>query len=225
MIDTTYAAWRSTVGSEPNQIFHASLPFYALLETNPKPRQPDWVEIACYKRKNNGEGMLAYLSLVDAELERQSLNRGGRRYRIAPLEVIDPRPYLRQHDNWFTVYMVYGFAARGEQLMTDSKGGLQALSHVTHFRITPDIAQHFHLSFGERVIDWLETLHRVAEIPDYARMIEDLALSSPFEIERFAQDALRQVVAPVVGKNNISHCALYDTVEGRWCFAALKGLP
>lgn len=221
----TYADWRAAIQSTEDQVFHASLPFYALLEANPQPGQPGWVEVACFKRKGNGEGMLAYLSLVDAALDQLAFNFGGRQYRIAPFEAIDPRPFLRQHDDWFTVYAVYGFAARGDQLMTDAKGKLQALSHVKHFHITPDIADHFHLSFGEQAIDWLAALHRAAGIPDYARMIEDMAKSSATEIERHAQDAVRQAISPVVGKYNISHCALYDTVEGCWRFAALKGLP
>jgi len=225
MSHSTLAAWRDAALSAGNTVFHSSLPFFALMENSPKPGQPDWGEMACFKRINNGEGILTYLSLVDAALDQHILNSGGRNYRIVPFETIDPRHIISSHDNWLTVYSVYGFAARSDQLLTDAKGKLQALSHATHFHIAPELAEHFHLSFGQQAIDWLDTLHRTADIPDYARMTEDLAGSTTAEIERHAQDALRKADTTQGGSEHVTQCALFDTVEGRWRFAAINDLP
>ena len=168
---------------------------------------------------------MAYLSLVDAELDRQNFNRDGHDYQIVPLEAIDPRHFIRTHERWLSVYAVYGFAARGEYLLTDATGQLQALSHIKHFHIAPESEAHFHLSFVEQAIDWLEALHRAAGIPDYANMIEELAGLNAAEIELHAQDALRQVKTIIGGGSQVTHCAVYDTVEGKWRFAAIKDLP
>ena len=221
----TFSAWRDAVQSSDDTVIHASLPFFALADKRPTPNQPDWVEIACFKRYNNGEGILAYLSLIDAELVRQNFNRDGRGYRIVPFEAIDPRHFIRTHERWLTIYVVYGFAARGERLLTDASGHLQTLSHIKHFHIEPEAEAHFHLNFGEQAIDWLEALHRAAGIPDYANMIEDLAGSSPAEIERHAQDALLRAATVIGGDGYITHCALYDTVDGQWRFAEIADLP
>ena len=221
----TFAAWRDAVQSAEDTVIHASLPFFALADNRPTPDQPNWVEIACFKRKNNGEGILAYLSLVDAELDRQNFNRDGCGYRIVPFEAIDPRHFIRTHERWLSVYAVYGFAARGAHLLTNATGQLQALSHIKHFHIAPESEAHFHLSFGAQAIDWLGTLHRAAGIPDYANMIEELAGLSAAEIKLHAQDALRQVKTMMGGGSQVTHCAVYDTVEEQWRFAAIKDLP
>lgn len=221
----TFTAWRNAVQSSEDTVMHASLPFFALAENRPTPSQPNWVEIACFKRNNNGEGILAYLSLVDAELDRQNFNRDGRGYRIMPFEAIDPRHFIQTHERWLSVYAVYGFAARGAHLLTDDSGRLQALSHIKHFHIAPESEAHFHLNFGEQAIDWLGALHRAAGIPDYANMIEGLAGSSAAEIEQHAQDALRHATTAIGGEGQVTHCALYDTVEGQWRFAAIEDLP
>ena len=221
----TFSAWRDAVQSAEGTAIHASLPFFALADSRPTPDQPNWVEIACFKRINNGEGILTYLSLVDAELDRQNFNRDGCGYRIVPFEAIDPRHFIRTHERWLSVYAVYGFAARGERLLTDDTGQLQALSHIKHFHIAPESEAHFHLRFGTRAIDWLKALHCAAGIPDYANMIEELAGLNAAEIELHAQDALRQVKTMMGGGSQVTHCALYDTVEGQWRFAAIKDLP
>ena len=221
----TFSAWRDAVQSSDDTVIHASLPFFALADKRPTPNQPDWVEIACFKRNNNGEGILAYLSLIDAELDRQNFNRDGRGYRIVPFEAIDPRHFIRTHERWLTIYVVYGFAARGERLLTDASGQLQTLSHIKHFHIEPEAEAHFHLNFGEQAIVWLETLHRAAGIPDYPSMIGDLAGLNATEIERHAQDASRHAATVMGSGEQVTHCALYDALEGQWSCAAIKDLP
>ena len=166
----TFTSWRDAVQSSEDTVIHSSLPFFALTDNRPTPDQPNWVEIACFKRINNGEGILAYLSLVDAELDRQIFNRDGCDYRIVPFEAIDPRHFIHTHERWLSVYAVYGFAARGEHLLTNVTGQLQALSHIKHFHIAPESEALFHLSFGALPIDWLEALHCAAGIPDYTNM-------------------------------------------------------
>lgn len=224
MIHATYAEWFSATRSESNHIFHVSLPCYALVEAKPRPGKPNWAEVASYQPKKGGEGMLAYLSLVDAALDQHTFNLDGPQYRIMPFEVIDPRAFLQQHDNWFTVYVVYGFAARGNRLVTTETGALQVLTQVKHFHITPDIVSHFQLDFGEQAVAWLNKVHRAAGLPDYPRMVEELGECSVAEIEQHAKDAMRKIGPSIVDKQNISHCALYDTVEGRWRFAAFEDL-
>ncbi|KAF1029072.1 MAG: hypothetical protein GAK40_00673 [Burkholderia plantarii] len=48
---------------------------------------------------------MAYLSIIDAMIERYSRNRDGRQYQIFPFESIDPRPFIKGHDSWLTVYL------------------------------------------------------------------------------------------------------------------------
>lgn len=170
----TLAEFAADLARNARCAFHSSLSLYALADKRPKPGQPDWVEVGCIK--NHGvDGMLVYLSPLDALLDAQSRNRSGAQYRVYPFEAIDPRPYIKEHDGWFTVYVGYGFAARGRHLVVSARGAVQARIMGVHFRITPDAFEHFHIDFSEAMIDKINTFHRAANMHDYGRVIEKLA--------------------------------------------------
>ena len=95
---------------------------YILAEHRPQPSLPDWVEVSCVQRGDT-DYMLAYVSPVDARIEQHWLNRGGKRYRIVPLDQINPSAFIENHDGSLNVCLVYGFAAHAGRLTADPKTG------------------------------------------------------------------------------------------------------
>ena len=224
---TTLSEIREQAVSAPGHVFHSSLPLYILLDKRPTPDNPDWIVIHCLK-KNGAEGMMVYLSPIDAMLELYGRNRSGAKYQISPFEAIDPRHHIQGNNDWFTVYLAYGFAARGKSLILNKHGEVMPLVQGIHFRITPDMKDHFHLRFGDGVVAWLDNLHAKARIRDYARITQELADSVSVEVNQQAREALRRIEKPVPDQisdpNNMTHCALYDLVEQQWRFVDFAGL-
>lgn len=199
----------------PSQIINTSLPLYILVEKRPTPDNPHCVEIGCGMQRGV-RGMLVYRSLIDAMLERYTRNRHGGNYLIAPFGKIDPSIHLRDHNNRLTVYLAYGFAARGPRLLLNAHGDLCVRTQGSYFDIPPETAHHFHLNFS---VEWMETLHAKARMHDYDEMVRDLAEASTAEIERLARAALQRIDKPV-SDGDSTHCALYDHFERRWRFVA-----
>ena len=221
----TLAAIREEALADPAHVFHSSLPLYILVEKRSGPDNPDWIDIACLNR-DGAEGMMVYLSPLDALLDSKARNRKGGEFFIHPFEAIDPRPYIASHDHWLTLYLVYGFAARAEKLVLSDSGELQAMTLVTHFRITPDQFDHFQLAFPDELIDSLNAMHVTAGLHDYGGILEDQADVSLEELDRDAQEATRRI-GPFVtgGSDDITGCAVYDPIEQRWRFAVFTDIP
>lgn len=218
----TLAEIAADLARNPQCAFHSSLSLYALVEKRPKPGQPDWGEVGCIK-KDSADGMLVYLSPLDALLDAKSRNRSGGQFRVYPFEAIDPRPYIMEHEGWFTVYVGYGFAARGKHLVVGARGDVQALIMGVHFRIMPTEFEHFHINFSDAMIDKINAFHRAANMHDYGRVVEELAECTSAELERQAQEATQKIKQAIIGNEtdaNVTHCALYDPVEQKWRFAA-----
>jgi hypothetical protein len=205
-------------------VFHSSLSLYIIVENRPRPGCPSWVEVGCLDL-NGAEGMMVYLSPLDALLDAKVRNRDGRRYHVHPFEALDPRPYIAAHNHWLTLYLVYGFAARGKHLLVSERGNVQALTLRTHFQITPDMFDHFHLSFPDGLVGELNAVHHTAGIHDYGDILNELTECSVQDLDRQAQEATERIGEPVSGDNeNVTHCALYDPIEQRWRFAAFADI-
>lgn len=206
---------RAKAHEAPDHVFCCNLPLYVLLEKRPRPNAPDWVEVGCWKQ-DEAEGMMVYLSLIDAMIDLYSRNRDGRRYQIFPFESIDSRPFINGHEGWLTVYLAYGFAARSGGLLLSEKGEPMSLMQGTHFQIAPDATEHFHLQFGDKLLAWLDRLHEKAGIPDYGRVALEHAEASSAELNELAQEALRRITTHNSMQTESSHCALYDPIEQEW---------
>ena len=167
---------------------------------------------------------MVYLSLIDAMIDLYSRNREGRRYQIFPFESIDPRPFIKGHEGWLTVYLAYGFAAQHDGLILSERGEPMSLLQGTHFQISPDSTEHFHLQFGDKLLAWLDRLHATAGIPDYSQVAQEHADSSSAELNAMAQEALHRIEAHGGGQTESSHCALYDPIEQRWRLVAFADL-
>lgn len=167
---------------------------------------------------------MVYLSPIDAMIDLYSRNCEGRRYQIFPFEAIDPRPFIKEHESWLTVYLAYGFAARSDGLLPSERAEPMPLMQGMYFQISPDSAEHFHLQFDDELLTWLDRLHRTAGIPDYGRVAQEHAEASSVELNAMAQDALRQVKAHSGEQTESSHCALYDPIEQCWRLVAFADL-
>ncbi len=222
---TTLSEIREQAVSAPGHVFHSSLPLYILLEKRPKPDNPDWVVIHCLK-KNGAEGMVVYLSPLDATIDLHGQHRNGARYQVFPFEAIDSRPYIQAHDNWFTVYLAYGFAAHNKRLMLSERGKVLPLVQGIHFHITSDVMDHFHLRFGDGVATWIDNLHAKAQMQDYAHIAQQQADSACADINQQACEALTRIEQPIADSNNIdtTHCTLYDPIEQQWRFVDFSDL-
>ncbi len=205
---------RAQLNDAHDHVFCCALPLYVLLEKRPRPDAPDWVEVGCWKQ-GEAEGMMVYLSIIDAMIELHSRNRNGSRYQIFPFEAIDPRPFIKGHGGWLTVYLVYGFAAAHDGLLLSDRGEPMSLMQASHFQIDPS-TEHFHLAFHDGLLSWLDRLHTTAGIPDYRRIAQEHAEASAAELNDLAQDALRRIERASSRAIESTHCALYDPIEQRW---------
>lgn len=221
---STLADVKTDLKAKHSQILHSSLTLYVLAERRPTPINPDWVDVGCLN-KNGAVGMMAYLSPLDALLDAAVRNHGGARFEVQPFEAIDPRPFITSHDNWLTVYLAYGFAARGKSLVVGYRGHVQALTTCTHFHIPTETIDHFHLSFSDELIGYINAIHRSAGISDFGRIAEEQAETSLQQLNQQAKEAAGRIKQTVIGHDNISHCALYDPVEQQWCFAGFEDTP
>ncbi len=220
----TLAEVKAGLAARPEHVFHSSLSLYIIAENCPRPDCPEWVEVGCLN-KNGAEGMVVYLSPLDALLDAKGRNRDGGNYCVHPFEAIDPRPYVANHNGWFTLYLVYGFAARGKHLLVSERGDAQALTLDMHYQIPPDMSDHFHLLFTDKVLWQINAVHRLAGLHDYGRVVDELAECSSQDLGQQTQEAANRIGQPVTGDDErVSHCALYDPVEQRWQFAAFADL-
>lgn len=210
---------RKKAHDAPDHVFCCNLPLYILLEKRPRPDNPDWVEIACWKQ-DGAEGVMVYISIIDAMIDLYSRNRDSRRYQIFPFESIDPRPFIKGHGGWLTVYLVYGFAATSDGLLLSKRGEPMSLMQGTHFQIDPDSTEHFHLQFGEKILAWLDHLHERAGMSDYGRIAQEQAEASAAELHGLAREALHRLGNPPAGESESTHCALYDPIDQRWRLVA-----
>ena len=99
-----------------------------------------------------------------------------------------------------------------------------SLLQGTHFQISPDSTEHFHLQFGDKLLAWLDRLHRTAGIPDYGRVAQEHAEAASAELNAMAQEALSRIKAHSGGHAESSHCALYDPIEQQWRLVAFDKL-
>jgi hypothetical protein len=219
MSECTLSEVRKAAYENPGLVFCSSLPLYVLAEKQPRPGEPDYVEVACTV-VNGVTGMMLYLSPVDAMIGCQLRNRTGRKYEIFPFEAIDPRAFIRKHDGWFSMYVAFGFAAYDNKLMLDRTDHMRTLLYVIYGKFAPEqIEDHFHLGFGESMMNWLDKIHRVAGLSDYDQLISEQARCSVAELSVIASSALQAAdYLDEKACHGLMQCALYDPVEAEWRF-------
>lgn len=201
----------------PNHVFHTSLRLFALVETQP-PGARNPIEVACMKVHGAEEGMMAYVSVLDAALDCDIRNRSGRRFTILPFTDIDPRSFIKAHDGWFTIHLIYGIAAHQNRLMLSAEGDVQVLPLVNHFQIPIDFGEAFTIQFHESVHANLETLYSRAGL-NASSWLDEMTQWTPAEAARYAFEAREKIKRPLTGSTGISQCAFYDPIEQRWRFA------
>lgn len=217
----TYKEVLSKTRADENRSIFSSLPIYILVENQPRHGCPEYVEMACL-RQNGVEGIMCYLSLVDAMIDLQGRNKAGRFYEIRPLEAIDPQIFLDQHKGWLTVFLVYGFAAEHGKVWGDEGGQPVPFGKMLHFQLgTDNEAKQFTLEFGGELAQWLARLHERAEIYDHADTHCDLEQMSHDELDRCAKEAVRRMPQAPRGTGAVLQCALYDPLEQEWRFVAV----
>lgn len=199
------------------------MPLYVLAEPRPTRDQPGWIDIGCWK-EGDTKGVMAYLSPLDAMIDLYSRNRDGSQYQIFPFEAIDPRAFIKGHDGWLTVYLVYGFAARNNRMVLTDRGEPMPLTLGIHFQIDINATDHVHLQFSDKLLDWLDRLHLKARIPDHGRVAQEQAEASTIELDRLAQDASQHIAGIGYTTADITHCSIFDPIEQRWQFVSFTEL-
>lgn len=170
------------------------------------------------KMHDRAEGMMAYVSVLDAALDCHIRNRGGHRYTILPFTEIDPRSFIKAHDGWFTIYLIYGIAAHQDRLMLSPEGDVQALPLANHFQIPDDFGAAFTVQFHASVHTNIDTLYSRAGF-NADSWLDEMAQWTPAEAMCYALEARKKIQRPLTGSNGITQCAFYDPVEQRWRFA------
>ena len=201
----------------PEHVFHTSLRLFALVEVQP-PGARNPIEVACMKMHDRDEGMMAYISVLDAALDCHIWNRGGRRYTILPFTEIDPRSFINAHDGWFTIHLIYGIAAHQNRLMLNPEGDVQALPVANHFQVADDFGAALTIQFHESVHTNIETLYSRAGL-NASSWLDEMSQWTPAEAMRYALEAREKIKRPLTGAAGITQCAFYDPIEQHWRFA------
>lgn len=220
---SSLAERRAAARIASDRVIAASLPLYVLAEQHPTRDQPGCIEIGCWK-EGEAEGVMAYVSPLDAMIDLYSRNRDGGQYQIFPFEAVDPRALIKSHDGWLTVYLVYGFSARGNRFLLNGRGEPIPLTLGTHFQIDIDAADQVHLQFSDKLLTWLDRLHQKARIPDHGRVAQEQSEGSATELDRLAQDALLRIAGIDAAAPAITHCGIFDPIERCWRFVSFAEL-
>lgn len=213
-------AQRHEFANSTHTAFHSPLPLYVLAENKPRPGHPDWAEFACW---TNGSmtAVMAYFSPVDALLTSGAAER--RRYRLVPIESLQPAPMIEAWSGWFNVCLVYAVGARGQQLLPNDTGTLLPLVQPISFNLTTGVPEHFHLRFDRSTLEWLDGLYDKAGLQNYLEQMDRLADDTHAGIERRAAEAL------AAGKRSSAadptHYAIYDPQAERWRYVSFDAYP
>jgi len=213
---------RQEAYENPSLVMRPSLPFYMLVEKAPRSGCPHDVRYGCMEL-NGVEGILLYVSPLDAVIRCRSFNREGGKFEVCPFEAIDPRRFIRNRDCWLSLYLCYGFGAQGGKLILGECGSPYGLTYPLHHQFKPeDIEEHIHLEFDENVTGWLERVQRAVGLPDYPSLVYELSRSSMPELDLTASRALqvaRYIDLKCHDPAQPIQCAVFDPVEAQWCFA------
>ena len=129
----TLSEQRKEIYENPDIPLCSSLALYALVERNPRPDDPDYAELACWRYRDNGmEGIVLCLSPIDAMIELRAYNTGGRRYEAVPYEAVNPAIFIRRHGGWFSLFILYGYAAHDNKLLLNRRGHPIELFYIQH---------------------------------------------------------------------------------------------
>ena len=213
-----------TLAEQRAQFSHGDLAFctscllYILIETGTRPGDPNGVEIAC--RKFGGEiRMMVFRSPLDAMVTQITENRRGRRYKICPFELLDPRPFMKKHGDVLRLTLVYGFAAEGGKVLSSEDGGPFLLQETMDFGAPPDYSEHFHLLLNETFMDWMNRQVMRAGLIDYGELNRELSEAPLAELEQLANVALSQVTGHIIRCGEaIQEYAFFDAIERCWRF-------
>ena len=212
---------RQEVYKNPNLALCSSLALYVLVEKTPRPDNPHCVRYGCTELKG-AEGILLFVSPLDAVIMCRSFNSEGGKFEVCPFETIDPRRFILNRDCWLSLHLCYGFGAQGGKLILDEYGSPSGLVYRLHLQFKPeDIEEHIHLGFDKNITGWLERVQRAIGLPDYPSLVHELSRSSMPELELTASTALQAVSyihLECYEPTQPAQCAVFDPVEAQWCF-------
>lgn len=139
--------------------------------------------------------------------------------------VADRELFIRHHDGWLTLHILYGYAAHGNKLMRDAGGYPMGLTYPFHEKFEAErIEDPIHLEFGERAAIWLNRVYHAVGLPDYPSLVSDQARSSMAELELLASIALQAAEYAEEEEYKTLQCAAFDPVEAEWRFADFESI-
>ena len=204
-------------------LFCMQLPLTALIERQPSPGTSDLIELACYQREET-RGIMVFLSPLDAMIECCQANAHGGRYELMPFELTDPRPFVRKQGGikrLLRMFLVYGYAANNNALLSKKNGDLMPLLKYLEFKIPRKSLQrfeHFHLDFSPSFHGWINRQLQHAKLFDYGRANKELTESSMTEIALLADGAMKAPKSEIGETSELTQCAFFDVLERRWRF-------
>ncbi|WP_454846361.1 hypothetical protein [Pseudomonas farris] len=196
----------------------ATMRLYGLVKnlgsTDDRHRQS--VDILCTLNRAGGKAIRAFVSRLDAELMTRS--RGLEEYRVIPLRMFDPNPFIQEHQGWLTLHVCCGFVAlAGQSLLKD--GTLLPMGWYVYSDIGQWTAERY-IDFGPQMASLLQTSYDRIGLRDYNTVLNDLDSVSDADLKWQVAEAW-QTLHNVSSPDSHDDChALFDPVENCWCFAA-----
>lgn len=206
---------KSAEGNDPSIEF--SIPLYVLMESKPRPDNPDWIDLVCYK-SGSAELVIAYISKLDAMIDCCIYNRNGHRYKIVPIEAVNFQYFIDTHDGWLNISLVHSFAASDSCVLLSQKRELIAMIRNLYYQVPNDVYhQGAYIELDNALLDWLQHFYESTGLHDYAELLNSFAEASDEELFLHARVAISKMKSKIKKQsNNLSEYCVYDAIEQRW---------
>jgi len=198
----------------------APLDFYVLVEGRHHPSRPSRASFAL-QDWDGIQSIMLFVSPVDAEIRRRNVCGSEGKFKVCPLEAIDPRKFTYERGGELRLSVVYGFAAQENMLLQGEDGIPCTLSYMNKFQFPLESLDGGHLvfRFSEELLDWLIQAYRDVGLPDHHIMVREQAKCSMTRLDAIASEALLAAKTTTRDEGKPLQYAVYDTDEHQWRFA------
>ena len=211
---------RHSVIDNRHNVVTAPLDLYVLMEGRYHPSRPSRANFACQDR-NGTQGIMLFVSPVDAEIRRRNVIGDGGKFKVCPFEAIDPRRFTYERNGELHLCVVYGFAAQENKLIQGEDGIPCTLSYTNSFQFPPESLDEGHLAFrfSEELLDCLIKAYRDVGLPNHHIMVREQSKCSKTRLEAIASEALLVAKTTTRDEAKPLQYAVYDSDGHQWRFA------
>lgn len=170
------------------------------------------------------EGIVAFLSPIDAYIESVSLNQYSNEWEVQPFHQVDPREFILTHNYKLIVYLIYGMAGYNGKLVSrngESKKYPKPLFSHYQFNVPKEAVEQECFTVMYKDLDLINDIYDKSGIYNYYGILLDVAEWSESMKLESAQEALR-LSKMISEESGFNQTALYDPINKKWAFVDFK---